>query len=190
LQRELFLPFIALLKQSAEILELVAKEDYRLTHLKALSTTFHVSLGEPGNAFLRQSYNHLTNSAATEPLVLQVQGRKVHFAAAHGDILFTSFRELCGRPLGAADYLAIAREFNTLLISDIPQFSWENKDEAKRFVILIDVLYEHNVKLICTAAASVDQLCTSDGPFEFKRTQSRLVEMQTERYLSEGQVYA
>lgn len=189
LQRELFLPFIALLKQSAEILELVAKEDYRLTHLKALSTTFHVSLGESGNAFLRQSYNHLTNSAAMEPLVLQVQGRRVHFATAHGDILFTSFRELCSRPLGAADYLAIAREFNTLLISDIPKFSWENKDEAKRFVILIDVLYEHNVKLICTAAASVDQLCTNDGLFEFKRTQSRLVEMQTERYLSEGQAY-
>lgn len=184
LQRELFLPFIALLKQSAEILELVAKEDYRLTHLKALSTTFHAPLGETGNAFLRQSYNNLTNSAATEPVVLQVQGRQVQFAAAHGDILFTSFQELCGRALGAADYLAIAREFNTLLLSDIPKFSLENKDEAQRFVVLIDVLYEHNVKLICTAEAPADQLYTDEGPFEFKRTQSRLAEMQSERYLS------
>jgi cell division protein ZapE len=168
LQRERFLPFIALLKQSAEILELVAKEDYRLTHLKALSTTFHAPLGETGNAFLRQSYNNLTNSAATEPVVLQVQGRQVQFAAAHG----------------AADYLAIAREFNTLLLSDIPKFSLENKDEAQRFVVLIDVLYEHNVKLICTAEAPADQLYTDEGPFEFKRTQSRLAEMQSERYLS------
>jgi cell division protein ZapE len=190
LQRELFLPFIMLLKRSAEILELVAKADYRLTHLKALSTTFHVSLGEAGDEFLRQSYNNLTNGAATESVVLQVQGRHVHFEAAHDDILFTSFKELCCRALGAADYLTIAREFNTLLLADIPKFSLENKDEAQRFVVLIDVLYEHNVKLICTAAAPADQLYTDEEPFEFKRTQSRLVEMQSERYLSKGQVSA
>jgi cell division protein ZapE len=183
LQRELFLPFIALLKQSAEILELVAKEDYRLIHLKALSTTFHAPLDEWGKAFLRQSYNDLTNSGATESVVLQVQGRHVHFAAAHGDILFTSFNELCGRALGAADYLVIAREFNTLLVADIPKFSFENRDEAQRFVTLIDVLYEHNVKLICTAEAPADQLYTDKRPFEFKRTQSRLIEMQSEKYL-------
>ncbi|WP_231383534.1 cell division protein ZapE [Methylobacter luteus] len=190
LQRELFLPFIALLKQSAEILELVAKADYRLTHLKALSTTFHASLGEAGDEFLRQSYKNLTNGVATESVVLQVQGRHVHFEAAHDDILFTSFKELCSRALGAADYLTIAREFNTLLLADIPKFSLENKDEAQRFVVLIDVLYEHNVKLICTAAAPADQLYTDEEPFEFKRTQSRLVEMQSERYLSKGQVSA
>lgn len=183
LQRELFLPFIALLKQSAEILELVAKEDYRLTHLKALSTTYHAPLDEAGKAFLRQSYNNLTNSGAMESVVLQVQGRRVHFAAAHGDILFTSFKELCGRALGAADYLVVAREFSTLLISDIPGFSLENKDEAQRFVVLIDVLYEHNVKLICTAEVPADQLYTGNRSFEFKRTQSRLLEMQSEKYL-------
>jgi cell division protein ZapE len=96
-----------------------------------------------------------------------------------------TFDELCLRPLGASDYLELARKFNTLMIARIPRFYPENRNEAKRFVTLIDILYEHKVKLICTAAVSPEELYTEgDGAFEFERTISRIIEMQSENYLS------
>ena len=95
----------------------------------------------------------------------------------------TSFDELCGKPLGPADYLAIANEFNTILIAEIPRLSAEIRDQSKRFVTLIDALYEHSVKLICTAAVPVEQLKIKDNTFDFKRTRSRLIEMQSDRYI-------
>jgi cell division protein ZapE len=114
---------------------------------------------------------------------LYLQGRDVHFKAAHGDILYSSFAELCDRALGAADYIKIAELFNTVFIAHIPQLSKENRDQARRFVTLIDALYEQKVKIICTAAVPAHQLYLEDGVFEFKRTQSRLMEMQTDKYI-------
>lgn len=105
------------------------------------------------------------------------------FKAAHGDILYSSFDELCHRALGAVDYIKIAQVFNTVFIAGIPQLSKENRDQARRFVTLIDALYEKKVKIICTAAVPADQLYLDDGVFEFKRTQSRLMEMQSEKYI-------
>lgn len=182
LQRELFLPFIDLLKQSADILELVAKEDYRLSHFKAMKTTFY-SEPEGGYDFLQQSFNELTNDGSREVRKLKVKGRELNFLTVHGDILLTSFNEICGRPLGPADYLTIANEFSTILIADIPYLSIEIRDQARRFVTLIDALYEQNVKLICTSVAPPEQLYLEMGGFNFKRTRSRLTEMQSERYL-------
>ncbi len=182
LQRELFLPFIDLLKQSADILELVAKEDYRLSHFKAMKTTFY-SEPEGGYDFLQQSFNELTNDGSRETRKLLVKGRELNFQTVHGDILLTSFNEICGRPLGPADYLAIASEFSTILIADIPSLSIEIRDQVRRFVTLIDALYEQSVKLICTSVAPPEQLYLEMGDFNFKRTRSRLIEMQSERYL-------
>ena len=182
LQRELFLPFIDLLKQSADILELVAKEDYRLSHFKAMKTTFY-SEPEGGYDFLQQSFNELTNDGSRETRKLLVKGRELNFQTVHGDILLTSFNEICGRPLGPADYLAIASEFSTILIADIPSLSIDIRDQVRRFVTLIDALYEQSVKLICTSVAPPEQLYLEMGDFNFKRTRSRLIEMQSERYL-------
>jgi cell division protein ZapE len=183
LQRALFLPFIQQLKQAAHVLELVAKEDYRLAHFKSLTKTFYVGLNRQGQDFLAQTFAALTHHAETEEISLSLPGRQVAFKAAHGDILYSSFDELCHRALGAADYTKIAQLFNTVFIAEIPQLSKENRDQARRFVTLIDALYEEKVKIVCTAAVPVEQLYLQDGVFEFKRTQSRLIEMQSEKYL-------
>lgn len=183
LQRELFLPFIAFLKQSANILELVAKEDYRLTHFKTMETFFFSDSATDRDYFIQQCFNELTNDGRIEAVTLSIKGREISFVKAHGDILSSSFEELCGRALGAADYLTIASEFNTILIADIPGLSLEIRDKVRRFVTLIDTLYEKNVKLICSIAVPVEQLYLDGSDFDFKRTQSRLHEMQSEKYL-------
>ncbi|OYV21860.1 MAG: AFG1 family ATPase [Methylococcaceae bacterium NSP1-1] len=184
LQREQFLNFIKLLQKDSKIIELVAIEDYRLMHLHALEATYYFPLDAHASEFVQQSYNEFTNFAAIQSGVLQVMGRKVVLTAVHGDIALTSFNELCVQPLGSADYLEIAREFSTLIMAGIPKLTAEKRNEAKRFITLIDALYEHKVKLICTAEVPVQELYTEgDGAFEFKRTVSRLIEMQSENYL-------
>ena len=182
LQRELFLPFIDLLKRSSEILELEGKEDYRLSYFKAMKTTFYLDTDGSGDEFLQQRFNELTNMGTVDVKILKVKGRELRFDRVHGDILFSSFERLCGSALGAADYLAIASEFNTILITGIPQLSVEIRDKVRRFVTLIDALYEANVKLICTAAVPIEALVLEDNNFNFKRTRSRLIEMQSEAY--------
>jgi cell division protein ZapE len=187
LQHALFLPFIARLKQAADILELVAKEDYRLAHTDTLNCSFHIGSGSKANAFLNQHFNNLTNQGVTKHYLLKLQGREVYFNAVFNDILYSSFEELCHRTLGSADYIEISARFNTVFIAQIPQLSLECQDQARRFVTLIDALYENNVKLIYTAAVSVDLLYKEDGVFEFKRTKSRLIEMQSSEYMQRRQ---
>ena len=183
LQREQFLVFSKRLQQESQIIELVAKEDYRLNHLHALETTYYFPLDAKADAFVQQSYNEFTNFADRHPGVLQVFGRQVVLSAVHGDIVLTSFDELCAQALGSADYLELAREFSTVIMADIPQLTADKRNEAKRFMTLIDALYEHKVKLICTAEVSPSALYTEgDGAFEFKRTASRLMEMQSDAY--------
>ncbi len=184
LQREQFLIFTKLLQRESKVIELVAKEDYRLMHLHALEATYYFPLDAHASEFVLQSYNEFTNFAAIQAGVLQVLGRKVTLSAVHGDIALTSFDELCVQPLGSADYLEIAREFGTLIMAEIPKITPDKRNEAKRFMTLIDALYEHKVKLICTAEVPAQELYTEgDGAFEFKRTVSRLIEMQSESYL-------
>ena len=184
LQREQFLIFTKLLQRESKIVELVAKEDYRLMHLHALEATYYFPLDAHADEFVQQSYNEFTNFAAIQAGVLQVLGRKVILSSVHGDIALTSFDELCVQSLGSADYTEIAREFSTVIMAGIPKLSAEKRNEAKRFMALIDALYEHKVKLICTAEVPAQELYTEgDGAFEFRRTVSRLIEMQSEGYL-------
>jgi len=184
LQREQFLIFTKLLQRESNIVGLVAKQDYRLMHLHALETTYYFPLDAHADEFVQQSYDEFTNFAAIQPGDIQVLGRKIVLSSVYGDIALTSFDELCLRPLGSADYTEIAREFSTVIMAGIPMLSADNRNEAKRFISLIDALYEHKVKLICTAEVPVKDLYTEgDGAFEFQRTASRLIEMQSESYL-------
>ncbi len=183
LQRGLFLPFIQQLKQAASVLELAAQQDYRLARFKTtLQQRFYIGTGEAAEQFLRRSLALLIEHPDMNSVTLQVQSRAVYFKAAQADILFSSFAELCNRALGTGDYKAIANQFNVVFIAHIPQLSPENRDQARRFVNLIDALYEHNVKIVCTLAVAVNQLYRVDQVFEFKRTQSRLMEMQSDHY--------
>lgn len=184
LQRELFLPFVGFLQEKAKVIELVADQDYRLSHLQALKTTYYYPLDEQAAKFVRQSYNELTNFAPLKPGAVEVLGRKVVLSAVHGNIALTSFDELCMHALGPADYLEIGNRFDIVILADIPKLTNEKCNEAKRFVTLIDALYEHKVKLICTAEVPAQELYTDgEGSFEFERTVSRLIDMQSESYL-------
>jgi cell division protein ZapE len=185
LQRDLFLPFVGLLKQKADVIELVADQDYRLSHLHALKTTYYYPLDEQAAEFIQQSYNELTNFAPLKPGVVEVLGRKVMLSAVHGNVALTSFDELCMQALGPADYLEIGNRFDIVVLAGIPKLTNEKCNEAKRFVTLIDALYEHKVKLICTAEVPAQELYThGEGAFEFERTVSRLIDMQSESYLN------
>jgi cell division protein ZapE len=184
LQREQFLGFTKLLYKESKIIELVTKEDYRLMHLCSLKTTYYFPLDAHASDFVQRSYNELTHFSALKTGVLQILGRKVVLFSVHGDIALTSFDELCVQPLGSADYKEIAHKFSTLIMSEIPKLSAEKHNQAKRFMTLIDALYEYKVKLICTAEVPPQELYTEgEGVFEFRRTVSRLIEMQSECYL-------
>jgi cell division protein ZapE len=184
LQRDLFLPFIGLLQEKTDVIELIAKQDYRLSHLHTLKSTYHYPLDEHAEKFIRQSFNEFTHFAPLKSGTLDVLGRKVTLSAIHGNVALTSFNELCMQALGPADYLEIGNRFDVLILSNIPKLSSEKCNEAKRFVTLIDALYEHKVKLICTAEVPAIELYTDgEGSFEFERTVSRLIDMQSENYL-------
>ena len=133
--------------------------------------------------FVWQTYRELSEGALLQPDFVTVLGREIQLKATYQDILFTSFDELCAQALSAADYLAMAGRFNIVMMVGIPQLSAEKRNEAKRFMTLIDVLYEHTIKLICSAQVPAPELYTEgDGAFEFKRTVSRLIEMQSDSY--------
>jgi cell division protein ZapE len=189
LQRASFLPFIELLKSQTEVVSLDAQTDYRLSHLRALSTVYYYPLDKKAKDFAENIFAELTNNAKPEQRILNISGRDLIINKTHADVAFISFCDICERALGAADYIELAQEFSTLIISGIPKMTRENRNEAKRFVTLIDELYEHKVKLICTAETAPQELYTDgDGSFEFERTVSRLIEMQSNKYLSEEHV--
>ena len=184
LQRDLFLPFIDLLQNYCLTQDLPAQKDYRLQHLHALQTRYYFPIDSEAEKFIQNSFNELTAFASRTPGKLEVKGRESILSAVHGDVALSSFQELCERPLAALDYLELANEFTTLILTNIPKLSRQKRNEAKRFSTLVDALYEHKVKLICTAEVVPEELyLEGDGAFEFKRTVSRLIEMQSERYL-------
>lgn len=184
LQRERFLVFIALIHSRLQVTELASAEDYRLRQLRALHETY---LTGNGAARMDAAFSALTQGAAPESSVVDVQGHCLALPTFHSGVARFSFADLCAKPLGAGDYEYIAQRFATVLVDDIPLLSPEKRNEAKRFVTLIDTLYEHKVKLVCSAAAPPEKLYPSgDGSFEFARTVSRLMEMQSETYLAAG----
>ena len=184
LNRQLFLPFIALMKQKLDVLHLEGAHDYRIDRLKG-QRTFFTPLGSAASAELDAAFLRLTDQSKGEPETLEVMGRKVPIPEAAKGVARASFSELCEAALGPADYLALAAEFHTLILSDVPQLSPAKRNEARRFVMLIDVLYEHRVKLVASAAAPPESLYPQgDGSFEFARTVSRLNEMQSADYIA------
>ncbi len=185
LQRDQFLPFIAQFKQKLNIHSLNGEVDYRLLALKSLQTTYFVSNeNKERTHFLSNTFAELTHNATPKTSEIHVQGRIIPVQKCYKDIAQFSFSELCDKPLGSADYIEIAREYTTLLLADIPQLTPEKRNAAKRFVNLIDELYEHNTILICTAdALPIDLYPAGDYAFEFERTVSRLIEMQSSDYL-------
>jgi len=185
LQREQFLEFVDILEAYLPIVELVSPTDYRLQQLKAMDRTYMYPRDALADDFLLESWANLTGGASSEPLRINVQGRTLRIDKHCKGIAWLTFAELCVRPLGANDYIELAKFCHTLLLQGIPALSPEYRNEAKRFVILIDTLYDHRVKLIATAATAPDAIYPAgDGNFEFHRTVSRLMEMQSESYLA------
>ena len=191
LNREHFLPFIALIERELEVLTLNGPVDYRLQRLGGMAT-WHMPLGEPATAQVREAFFRLTDynpdDAVHVPSAeLDVGGRVLHVPKSLKGVAAFSFKRLCGEARGASDYLAIARAYHTVILVGIPRLGPDNRNEAARFVTLIDALYEHKVKLIASADAEPGDLyAKGDGRFEFDRTISRLVEMQSAEYMALG----
>jgi cell division protein ZapE len=192
LNREHFLPFIDLINAKLDVVCLNGPTDYRLDRLGGMDT-WHVPNGPEATAATREAFFRLTDyppeDAKNVPtLDLPIPGgRTIHVPKALKGVAVFSFKRLCGEPRGAADYLAIARRFHTIVIVGIPRLGPENRNEAARFVTLIDALYEQKVKLIAAADAEPQALYREgDGAFEFERTASRLMEMQSAAYMALG----
>ena len=183
LNRQLFLPFIALIKDRLEMIELNGPRDYRLERMAGL-TVYNTPLGPDADAAMDAAWRRLTDNAASQPVALEVLQRTISVPEAANGVARFSFDALCGEAFGAADYLALARNFHTLLIDRIPRLGPEQSNEARRFTLLIDTLYDEKVKLVCSAASPPQELYTDgDNAPAFRRAASRLMEMQSEDYL-------
>ena len=191
LNREHFLPFIALIEAKLDVVALNGPTDYRRDRLGAVDTWL-VPNGPDATRMLSGDFFRLTDyppedraNVPAEDLI--VQGRTLHVPKSLKGVAVFSFKKLCGEARGAADYLAIARRFHTVILVGVPKLGPDMRNEAARFVALIDALYEHKVKLLAAADAEPAQLYEAgDGRFEFERTISRLEEMRSEEYLAQG----
>ena len=192
LNREHFLPFIALIERELDVMALNGPHDYRLERLAGIDS-WHTPLGDAATAQVREAFFRLTDyppedSAHVPAAALDLGGgRLLQVPKSLKGVAVFSFRKLCGEARGAADYLAVARAYHTVILVGVPQLGPENRNEAARFVTLIDALYENKVKLFVTAATEPEALYPAgDGAFEFERTVSRLMEMQSADYLAAG----
>jgi cell division protein ZapE len=192
LNRELFLPFIDLIERRFDVVGLNGPVDYRLERLGGLPT-WYVPNGPEATAALADAFFRLTDFSVEDRAKVPAEelpvpgGRTLHVPKSLKGVAVFSFKRLCGQPRGAADYLAVARNYHTVILVGIPRLGPENRNEAARFVTLIDALYEQKVKLLAAADAEPHALYPAgDGAFEFERTASRLVEMQSAAYLALG----
>jgi cell division protein ZapE len=192
LNREHFLPFIALIEERLEIVELNGPTDYRLDRIAGLAT-WHYPLGDAATAQVREAFFRLTDFAPEDAAHVPSAdldlggGRLLHVPTSLKGVAVFSFKRLCTEARGASDYLAIARAYHTVILVGIPCLSKDMRNEAARFVTLIDALYEQKVKLFATAATAPEDLYPAgNGAFEFERTVSRLKEMQSADYLALG----
>jgi cell division protein ZapE len=186
LNRALFLPFIALLHRHMDVVRLAAREDFRLGKLTSVKV-WHVPADAAAERALDEAWRRLALGHAGEPLELTVKGHVVHVPRAAMGVARFSFAELCERPLGAIDYLRLAREFHALVLDRVPVMDYPQRNEAKRFIALIDTLYDNAVKLVASAQAPPTELYRATEGYEaleFQRTASRLIEMGSESYLA------
>jgi cell division protein ZapE len=194
LNRSLFVPFIHMLEQRTDVVRLDARTDFRLEKLAGLPV-WYVPADAAADAALDDAWRRLAGGHHGAAQELSLQGRILHVPRAFMGVARFNFHDLCEQPLGAADYLRIAHEYHTVILDHVPTMTYDNRNAAKRFIILIDTLYDMNVKLIASAEAEPDALYRSDEGFEaqeFKRTASRLIEMRSQSYLARphGAAYA
>jgi len=186
LNRALFLPFIAMIEQHMEVMRLAARTDFRLEKL-AGAPVWYVPADAAAAAALDEAWRRLTAGHDGGALELPMKGRVIRVPRASMGVARFSFHDLCGEPLAGSDYLRIAHEFHTIVLDRIPAMDFDRRNEAKRFIILIDTLYDNAVKLVASAEAEPDALYLADEGFEaneFKRTASRLIEMRSQSYLA------
>jgi cell division protein ZapE len=184
LNRQLFLPFIELLKQRLDVVELAAHRDYRLERLMA-ARVYYAPLGPAAATKIDEAWMRLTFDAEPHATVLDVNGRALEVQRQAAGVARFTFEELCARPLGAADYLELAERFHTLIVEGVPRLTPDKREEAARFRVLVDTLYEAKTKLILSAEAEPQALYPAgDQSFEFERTVSRLMEMRSQDYLA------
>ncbi|RUW28262.1 cell division protein ZapE [Mesorhizobium sp. M4B.F.Ca.ET.215.01.1.1] len=187
LNRQLFLPFIGLLERNAEVMTLDSDKDYRLEKLSRMAV--YVSPADAAaDAALDEAWQAMTHGKPTAETALTVKGRQVAVPRAAGDAARFSFADLCEKPLGARDFLAIAGRFSTIFIDHVPVLGEGRRNEAKRFILLIDTLYDHHIRLVVSADAPPTGLYTAkrgNEVFEFERTASRLIEMQGHEWLED-----
>ncbi len=185
LQRDRFMPFIDLILEKFSILTLAGKTDYRRDRLKSVGI-WHMPLGPEAEDKLNLAFERLANGRPGEPGSISVQGRVLKVPRHAAGVAYMTFDDLCNKPLGPADYGAIACQFQTLVISGIPKLNATDRNAAKRFATLIECLYEQRTKIVCSADATPDELyLDGDGAALFQRVVSRLEEMQAETYLAE-----
>lgn len=186
LNRGLFVPFIKTMPNHLVIFDFDGQTDHRLRQLTA-APVYYMPLGAQTDADMDATWARVTGNAKMRPMTLTAQGRDLTIARTGSGAARESFEALCNRALGAADYLTVAETFHTLMLDGVPKMDRDSRNMAKRFVALIDALYETRTKLIISADAQPDDLyLTGDGAFEFERTASRLIEMRSESYLAEA----
>ena len=184
LNRDRFAPFIALLTERLDVLEFDAGVDYRRGSIEHMQVYF-TPLDKAAGAALDACFTRLAKGRAAAPDRIVLKGRALAVPAAAAGVARFGFAELCEKPLGAADYLAIAGLYHTVVLADVPALGPDKRNEALRFATLIDALYEHRVNLVCSAAVAPDALYPKgDGSAAFERTVSRLYEMQSDAYLA------
>jgi len=184
INRQLFTPFIALIKDKLNLVQLAGPRDFRLENLMA-APVYYAPLGPAADEAMNRAWARLTHGATPQTTTLDVNGRALKVEREAAGVARFDFEELCARPLGAADYIEIAEYFHTVLLENIPKLTPSNREEAARFRTLIDALYEAKVKLVASADAQPAELYPAgDQSFEFERTASRLMEMRSEAYLA------
>ena len=183
LQRSRFLPAIELLKQNTNIVELGGRTDHRLQFLQQ-ADIYHYPLDANAEQVMLENFNHIAPDAGKENEALEIEDRRIQSKRSADGVVWFEFNDLCNGPRSAAVYIEIARCFNTVLISNLPDLT-DNNDSARRFITAIDEFYDRSVKLVISAHAEVDQLYRGKKlAFEFKRTVSRLIEMRSKEYLA------
>jgi cell division protein ZapE len=183
LQRERFLPAIALIKRHTKVLNVDGGTDYRLRYLEQ-AEIYHSPADAQADRILAEEFEHIAGEAGRADVPLEIEGRAIATRRLAEGVVWFDFRAICDGPRSQADYIEIARTFHTVLVSGIPEFSKARDDQARRFIALVDEFYDHDVKLICSAARPVEALYAGQRlAFAFERTVSRLQEMQSREYL-------